>query len=94
LRSSGRRSENAQIVPESRPAAPEADAFVQADTRNAVREALGDLPEQQRTALELAYFQGMSHSEITAALNQPLGTVKDRIRNGMLHLKKRLKAYL
>ncbi len=70
------------------------DSFVLSDTRNAVREALQTLPEQQRIPLEMAYFQGMSHTEIAAAVGQPLGTVKDRIRNGMAHLRKRLKAYL
>ena len=80
------------------PAAPapspsEPDAFVLADTRQAVQEALQTLPEAQRIALEMAYFQGMSHTEIATALGQPLGTVKDRIRNGMLHLRKRLKPY-
>jgi hypothetical protein len=43
---------------------------------------------------EMAYFQGMSHTEISTALGQPLGTVKDRIRTGMMHLRKRLKPYL
>ena len=38
----------------------------------------------------MAYFQGMSHTEIATALGQPLGTVKDRIRTGMMHLRKRL----
>jgi RNA polymerase sigma-70 factor, ECF subfamily len=75
-------------------AAPEPDILVLADTRRGVQEALQTLPEQQRIALEMAYFQGMSHTEIAAALGQPLGTVKDRIRNGMMHLRKRLKAYL
>ena len=79
-------------LPES--AAPEPDSFVLADTRNAVKEALQDLPEQQRIPLELAYFQGMSHTEIAARLGQPLGTVKNRIRDGMMHLRKRLKAYV
>jgi RNA polymerase sigma-70 factor (ECF subfamily) len=80
----------------TKPAAapPEPDSFVLADTRNAVKEALQGLPEQQRIPLEMAYFQGMSHTEIATALGQPLGTVKDRIRNGMMHLRKRLKAYL
>jgi RNA polymerase sigma-70 factor (ECF subfamily) len=73
---------------------PEPDSFVLADTRNAVKEALHGLPEQQRIPLEMAYFQGMSHTEIATALGQPLGTVKDRIRNGMMHLRKQLKAYL
>ena len=65
-----------------------------ADTRKGVQEALQTLTEQQRTVLEMAYFQGMSHTQIAAALGQPLGTVKDRIRTGMLHLRKRLKPYL
>ena len=72
----------------------ELDSFVLADTRSAVKGALRELPEQQRIPLEMAYFQGMSHTEIASALGQPLGTVKDRIRNGMMHLRKRLKAYV
>ena len=96
VRSSGRRDSNTESVEEgTQPAdAPEADVFVLADTKRAVREALQTLPEQQRTLLEMAYFQGMSHTEIAAAVSQPLGTVKDRIRNGMMHLRKRLKPYL
>jgi len=70
------------------------DLFTLADTRRAVQEALQTLLEQQRIPLEMAYFQGMSHTEIAAALGQPLGTVKDRIRTGMMHLRQRLKAYL
>jgi RNA polymerase sigma-70 factor, ECF subfamily len=95
VRSHGsRRTEDLESQPEKAAPAPSADPFVQADTREAVVDALRTLPEQQRVALELAYYQGMSHTEIAAALNQPLGTVKDRIRNGMLHLRKRLKPYL
>jgi len=74
--------------------ADEPDPFVQADTRKAVREALQSLQEQQRIPLEMAYFQGLSHTEIAAALGQPLGTVKDRIRTAMMHLRKRLRPYL
>jgi RNA polymerase sigma-70 factor (ECF subfamily) len=70
------------------------DPGVQAETRQAVREALRSLPEQQRIPLELAYFEGMSHAEIAESLQQPLGTMKDRIRTGMSHLKKQLKAYI
>jgi len=73
---------------------PVTDSYITGDIRNAVQQALGALSEQQRTPLELAYFQGMSHTEIAAALGQPLGTVKDRIRTGMVHLRKALKAYL
>ena len=79
--------------PQPAPGPSEPDAFVLADTRQAVQEALQTLSEPQRIVLEMAYFQGMSHTEIATALGQPLGTVKDRIRNGMLHLRKRLKPY-
>jgi RNA polymerase sigma-70 factor (ECF subfamily) len=49
------------------------------------------LSREQRAALEMAYFEGMSHTEIATALNQPLGTMKDRIRTGMMNLRKCLK---
>jgi len=97
LRSTGR--QQAQTSPLDQqtgiaPAAASPDPFVLTDTRQAVQEALQTLPEQQRIPLEMAYFQGMSHTEIAAALGQPLGTVKDRIRTGMMHLRKRLQPYL
>jgi RNA polymerase sigma-70 factor (ECF subfamily) len=76
------------------PSLPVTDSLISGDVRNAVQKALGALSEQQRVHLELAYFQGMSHTEIAAALGQPLGTVKDRIRTGMVHLRKALKPYL
>src|SRR6267378_1650520 len=97
LRSTNRQHTRNDDFEEERPAAPppsEPDPFVTADTRNAMREALQTLSEQQRIPLEMAYFQGMSHTEIAASLGQPLGTVKDRIRTGMTHLRKRLRAYL
>src|SRR5262245_17297426 len=81
-----------QRDPPPAPAGP--DPFVLADTQQAVQQALQTLPEQQRIPLEMAYFQGMSHTEIAASLGQPLGTVKDRIRSGMMHLRKRLRPYL
>lgn len=97
VRAHGRRAANSDPVEDhaelSQPQG-DADAFVLADTQHAVREALQTLPEQQRILLEMAYFEGMTHTEIASSLNQPLGTVKDRIRNGMMHLRKRLKAYL
>ena len=53
-----------------------------------VRLALADLPEEQRAVLFLAYFQGLSQPEMAAALNQPLGTVKTRVRLGLQKLRR------
>ena len=53
------------------------------ETRSLVGRALAELPEAQRKAIELAFYQGLSHSEIAAQLNEPLGTIKTRIKLGM-----------
>jgi RNA polymerase sigma-70 factor, ECF subfamily len=57
-----------------------------------VRELIDSLNPQQKRAIELAYFEGLSHSEIAKALKEPLGTVKSWIRNGLLRLKEGLQA--
>jgi RNA polymerase sigma-70 factor (ECF subfamily) len=53
-----------------------------------VRSVMASLPDGEREALECAYFEGMSHSEIARKTGQPLGTVKTRIRSAMDTLKK------
>ncbi len=53
-----------------------------------VRGALGGMPEAQRSALELAYFEGLTHTEIAAKTGEPLGTIKTRIRTGLQVLRK------
>lgn len=63
----------------------------QADT---VRAALSGLPTDQQRAIELAFFSGLTQQEIAARLNEPLGTVKARIRRGLLKLKERLSSRL
>jgi RNA polymerase sigma-70 factor (ECF subfamily) len=55
-----------------------------------VREALNVLTFEQRQVIELAYYSGLSHSEIAEKLNQPLGTVKTRTRLGMMKLREAL----
>jgi RNA polymerase sigma-70 factor (ECF subfamily) len=53
-----------------------------------VRGVLGQLPQDQRKALEMAFFEGMTHTEIAGKTGEPLGTVKTRIRTGLLALRK------
>lgn len=64
------------------------------DDQRLVGRSLADLPEAQRRVIELAYFRGLSQSEIAAELKQPLGTVKTRMRSGMEKLRKALTPYL
>lgn len=57
------------------------------EARRLVAQALSSLPEPQRVAIELAYFEGLSQSEIAERLAEPLGTIKTRMRTGMEKLR-------
>src|ERR1700733_7031360 len=57
-----------------------------------VRAVLVNLPQEQRKSLELAYFEGLSHTEIATRTGDPLGTVKTRIRQALITLRKAFQA--
>ena len=99
LRAVDSRERAAQRSAEDAPPAPPAAGWadeeaLRAERAEAVRNALGELPEEQRQVLLLAYLEGMSQSEIAAAKNQPLGTVKTRTRAGLKRLSEALRARL
>jgi RNA polymerase sigma-70 factor (ECF subfamily) len=80
------------IVTTARAGGESAEEFVMAgEVRAVVRAALDSLAPEQREVIELAYYGGMSHSEIAAARGLPLGTVKTRTRLGLMRLREMLK---
>ena len=68
-----------------------ADTANKKDEAAHVRSLLNNLPEDQRQAIELAFFGHRTHHEIAAQLEQPLGTVKARIRRGLLKLREQFR---
>jgi len=90
-----RREDQTEEFPQIASAAPEYEKALDEGRRaERVRALIGALPAAQKKAIELAYFEGLSHSEIAASLNEPLGTVKSWIRNGLMRLKEGLQATL
>ena len=61
------------------------------EQRSEIRKAMDRLTPDQREAVELAFYSDLSHSEISRELRQPLGTVKSRIRNGLIRLRDALR---
>lgn len=77
----------------SRTAGPE-ECTATTELRCLVQHALARLTPEQRQVIDLAYYAGLSHTEIAAQLDQPLGTVKTRIRTGLMRLRESLRALL
>ena len=67
---------------------------IEQDEITALRSAVGRLPRDQQQAIQMAFFGGMSHVEIAQSLEEPLGTIKARIRRGMLKLREDLQDHL
>jgi RNA polymerase sigma-70 factor (ECF subfamily) len=68
------------------------DAAERAADRAAVADVLERLPEHQREVIELAYYGGLTQTEIAERLKQPLGTVKTRMRLGLTRLREMMKS--
>jgi RNA polymerase sigma-70 factor (ECF subfamily) len=79
-------------LPAAAPSAP--DVVRAAEQGELVRTALACLPGEQRRAIELAFFDGLSQTEVAETLNKPLGTIKAWIRRGMLRLRSELGQHL
>lgn len=62
--------------------------------RTDLRNALSTLPSLQRQAIEMAYYGGLSSTEIAARLNEPVGTIKGRLRLGMEKMREALRTYM
>lgn len=74
-------------IMEQTPDRSSADAVDSAEKSRIVRSAVMQLSKEQRQAIELAFFSGLTQAEIADELKEPLGTVKARIRRGMMKLK-------
>jgi RNA polymerase sigma-70 factor, ECF subfamily len=91
LRRDRRRPANESALPkQALPALPASLELTDAAEHQAVRDALAALPAQQRDALFLAFFQGLSHQEIATCLRTPLGTIKAYIRRALQTLRQPL----
>jgi RNA polymerase sigma-70 factor (ECF subfamily) len=86
LGSRARLAEQVMTMPVDQAGDASVDA-IQSEQGRLVRKALAELPLEQSRALFLAYFEGLTQTEISARLGEPLGTIKTRMRSGLMKLR-------
>ena len=87
-----KRSEPGDIQPRAEGAPDPHDELELREQAESLRAALAALTPDERQAIEMTFFAGLTHAEAAARLNQPLGTIKTRIRSGLHKLRQRLSA--
>lgn len=99
IRASQRRSKlleqaaiEANAMPDDSPSANE--KLLGRENSEMIRSVVAALPSDQRRAIELAFFSGLTQDEIAKTLREPLGTIKARIRRGMLKLREKLEGFI
>jgi RNA polymerase sigma-70 factor (ECF subfamily) len=88
------RRQKTTVVPEEVVLSADVDIADEVETAalmSRVRGVLGTMPEKQRAALEMAFFDGLTHLDIAARTGEPLGTIKTRIRSGLTAIRQALK---
>jgi len=99
IRASQRRSKlldqatvDANALPDNVPSANE--KILGRENAEKIRSVVAELPPEQRRAIELAFFSGLTQDEISKRLQEPLGTIKARIRRGILKLREKLEGFV
>ena len=87
-----KRSNGGDMQPQAEVAADPSDVLELREQGEALRAALATLTPKERQAIETTFFAGLTHAEAAARLNQPLGTIKTRIRSGLHKLRQALAA--
>jgi RNA polymerase sigma-70 factor (ECF subfamily) len=87
-----KRSDGDHVQPLAEVAADPREVLELREQGDLLRAALAMLTPEERQAIEMTFFGGLTHAEAAARLNQPLGTVKTRIRSGLHKLRQRLTA--